>query len=171
MNTDREFESWESCLRRAMPLFGHRNWIVVADAAYPLQSNPGIETVFTGANHSEVLQKVLAAIVSSDHVRAKIYLDAELQLVTEKDAPGVNAIRGEIIRQLAEKNTHSTPHEQIIARLDEAGKLFRILIFKSTLTIPYTSVFLELDCGYWSNEAEMRLRNAQANQTTPIKTR
>ena len=160
-NPDHGFESWESHLRRIMPLFGHRNWIVVADAAYPAQSNPGIETVFTGSNHTDVLGTVLATIAGSKHVRADIYLDAELQLVKEEDAPGVSAVRTEIVRNLEAMNARSLPHEQIIARLDEAGKLFRILIVKSTLTIPYTSVFLELDCGYWSEEAEARLRKAQ----------
>jgi hypothetical protein len=33
-------------------------------------------------------------------------------------------------RHLANKNTRSVAHEQIIARLHEAGRLFRILIFK-----------------------------------------
>jgi hypothetical protein len=28
------------------------------------------------------------------------------------------------------------------------------------MTIPYTSVFFELDCGYWNAEAEVRLRQA-----------
>jgi hypothetical protein len=28
------------------------------------------------------------------------------------------------------------------------------------MTIPYTSVFFELDCGYWNAEAEQRLRQA-----------
>lgn len=165
-NPDREFESWESHLARMMPLFGHRNWIVVADAAYPTQSNPGIETLFTGCDHAEVLDRVLATIAASSHVRATIYLDAELQLVPEEDAPGVSAVRSEITGHLAAKDTRSLAHEQIITRLDEAGKLFRILIFKSTLRIPYTSVFLELDCGYWGEDAEKRLRNAQPNQTT-----
>jgi hypothetical protein len=26
--------------------------------------------------------------------------------------------------------------------------------------LPYTSVFIQLDCGYWSAEAEQRLRAA-----------
>ena len=52
------------------------------------------------------------------------------------------------------------PHEQIIARLDEAAKTFRVLILKTNLTIPYTSVFLQLDCGYWSADSEQRLRAA-----------
>jgi hypothetical protein len=28
------------------------------------------------------------------------------------------------------------------------------------MLIPYTSVFFELDCGYWNAEAEERLREA-----------
>jgi hypothetical protein len=34
------------------------------------------------------------------------------------------------------------------------------LIVKTDMTIPYTSVFFELDCGYWNAEAEQRLRQA-----------
>ena len=30
------------------------------------------------------------------------------------------------------------------------------------MTIPYTSVFFELDCGYWNAGAEQRLREAIA---------
>jgi hypothetical protein len=30
------------------------------------------------------------------------------------------------------------------------------------MTIPYTSVFFELDCGYWSAAAEQRLRKAMS---------
>ena len=163
-NPERESESWESSLKRLLPLYGHRNWIVIADSAYPAQSNPGIETVFTGGEHTEVLKKVLEAIGASIHVRTNVYIDAELKQLAEEDAPGVSALRTEMIRRLAGKNTHELAHEEIIARLDRAGKLFRILILKSTLAIPYSSVFLELDCGYWSAEAEERLRRSQAKE-------
>lgn len=157
--------SWESRLDHVMPLFGHRNWIVVADSAYPAQSNPGIETLFTGSDHVDVLRRVLTAIAGSSHVRANIYLDAELQLVKEEDAPGVNAVRGAITRNLTSGNMHSLPHEKIIARIDEAGRLFHVLVLKSTLTIPYTSIFLELDCSYWNEDAEKRLRKVLPDQT------
>ena len=160
-----EAESWESTFQRLLPLYGHRNWIVIADSAYPAQSNPGIETVFTGGDHTEVLRKVLDAIGASIHVRTNVYVDAELKQVAEEDAPGVTALRKELTRLLAGKNTREHAHEEIIARLDRAGKLFRILILKSTLAIPYSSVFLELDCGYWSEEAEDRLRRVQATET------
>jgi len=45
-------------------------------------------------------------------------------------------------------------------KLDEAGKLFRVLILKTDLVLPYTSVFLQLDCGYWSGDAQKRLEAA-----------
>jgi hypothetical protein len=52
------------------------------------------------------------------------------------------------------------PHEELIGKLDEAAKTFRVLILKTNLTLPYTSVFLELDCGYWDAGSEERLRQA-----------
>jgi hypothetical protein len=31
-------------------------------------------------------------------------------------------------------------------------------MIKTDLTLPYTSVFMELDCGYWSPESEAKMR-------------
>ena len=53
----------------------------------------------------------------------------------------------------------SVPHEELIAKLDGAAKMFRILILKTDMTLPYTSVFVQLDCGYWISDAEKRLRD------------
>ena len=61
-NPDRESESWESSFKQLLLLYGHRNWIVVADSAYPFQWDPGIKTAFTGSDHTEVLKKVLDAV-------------------------------------------------------------------------------------------------------------
>lgn len=151
-------ESWEQSLKRQLPLLGHRNWIVVADSAYPAQSNPGIETIATNADHLLVLKGALNAIDSSRHVRPNIYLDAEFKLVAEQDGRGVTEYRQKLARLIGERETRVLAHDQIIARLDESAKLFRVLILKSRLAIPYTSVFLELDCGYWTPDAEERLR-------------
>lgn len=68
-------QNWKTTRSNQHNLLGHRNWIVVTDLAYPLQSNPG------------------------------------------------NAI-----------------------------------IIKTPLTIPYTSVFLELDCAYWDASREKEIR-------------
>jgi L-fucose mutarotase/ribose pyranase (RbsD/FucU family) len=151
---------WEPELVGRLPLFGHRNWIVVADAAYPAQSKPGIETIVTGADQIHVVQKALEAIAACNHIRANVYTDRELRFVEENDAPGIREYRRQLNALLDNASAKQLPHEEIIAKLDQCAQVFRILILKTNLTIPYTSVFFELDCGYWNAEAEQRLRQA-----------
>ena len=157
---------WKREVKALLPLFGHRNWIVVADSAYPAQSRAGIDTFVSGAGQLEVARGVLGAIAASNHVRANIYLDQELQFVAEADAPGVSRYRTQLAELLKSAKTTTLPHEQIIAMLDQTAQTFRVLIIKTELTIPYTSIFFELDCGYWSAEAEQRLRQSMAASAT-----
>jgi L-fucose mutarotase/ribose pyranase (RbsD/FucU family) len=151
---------WERQFRTLLPLYGHRNWIVVADSAYPAQSRPGIETLVADDEQIPVVRTVLDAITTAPHVHARVYTDRELPFVAETDAPGVADYRRELAEVLAGRPIETLPHEQIIHKLDESAQLFRILILKTDMTIPYTSVFFELDCGYWNAEAEQRLRQA-----------
>ena len=151
---------WKQQLKGLLPLFGHRNWIVVADSAYPAQSRPGIETIVSGADQIEVARRVLDSIAGSRHVGANIYLDQELQFVAETDAHGVSRYRKQLAEMFKSAQTTALPHEQIIAKLDQSAQTFRVLVIKTEMTIPYTSIFFELDCGYWPPEAEQRLRRA-----------
>lgn len=138
----------------------------MADSAYPLQISPGIETVVVDADQLTVVREVIADLAKSKHVRAIVYTDSELSFVPELDAKGVGAYREGLAKMLSGQSAHQTlPHEQILQKLDQAGKSFKILIIKTSLTIPYTSVFFQLDCGYWSSEAEKRLRAAMAAST------
>jgi hypothetical protein len=150
--------AWLATLDERLPLLGHRNWIVVADSAYPWQTSAGIDTVDTGSALIEVLRGVLESVARSRHVRPVVHLDAELPYVAEAQAPGVTAYREALAAALGGLAAVSLPHEEIIARLDTAGRSFRVLLLKTTLTLPYTSVFVRLDCGYWSDEAEKALR-------------
>jgi L-fucose mutarotase/ribose pyranase (RbsD/FucU family) len=151
---------WQTRVRQTMPLMGHRNWIMIVDSAYPLQSSAGVETIETNTDQIEVLKKVLSVIDSSIQVRPIVFMDAELPFVPEKDAPGVTAYRQNINTVLAGQKITSLPHEQIIAKVDEVGKTFHIIVLKTTMTVPYTSVFLQLNCKYWSDEAEAQMRKA-----------
>jgi hypothetical protein len=149
---------WKQKVSDQLPQFGHRNWIVVADSAYPKQNAPGIETIYTGKGQLEVLQTVLDELKGSRHVKPIVMVDAELKEVSEADGPGVDAYRRKLYKMLEGKQFEQMPHEQILARLDKASKMFNILILKTDLTLPYTSVFLQLDCAYWNAEKESRLR-------------
>jgi hypothetical protein len=149
---------WKEVLQDRLPLCGHRNWIVIADSAYPLQSCAGIETVATNADHRVLVETVLAMIRASEHVRPIVYADQELEFVDERDAHGISTYRNWLSHLMSD--VHVLPHEDIISRLDRAGRTFRVLIMKSSLAMPYTSVFFELDCAYWNADAEKRLRSA-----------
>ena len=151
---------WREKLETQIPLLGHRNWIVVADAAYPWQTAPGIETVTANASQVEVVRSVLRLLHHADHVRPTVFTDAEMSHVPETDAKGITVYRDELTKLLEGRTVQSLPHEQIIAKLDEAGKTFHVLLIKTTMTLPYTSVFIQLDCGYWNADAEKRLRDA-----------
>ena len=153
---------WQHILNERLPLLGHRNWIVVADSAYPAQTAPGIETVVSDANQTEVLAGVLSAINQSRHVRPIVYTDKELGLLTEQDAPGVELFRDRLRQMLGGKPAQSIPHLQLISKLDSDSKLFRILLIKTNSTIPYTTVFIQLDCAYWHPEQEKALRQRHA---------
>lgn len=150
--------NWQSRVMQQMPLMGHRNWILIVDSAYPLQASPGIETIETNASHLDVLRYVLGAINNSIHVRPDIYMDSELAFVPDDDAPGASAYRDQIKQVLSAYTIESMPHERVINQIDETSKEFHVLVLKTTMAIPYTSVFIRLDCKYWSADAEKRMR-------------
>lgn len=151
---------WQQKVKDELPLMGHRNWIVIVDSAYPLQSSSGVETVETGADQLAVLDYVLGAINDSKHVRPLVHTDTELKFVPEQEAPGVEQYREAVKARFKALPADSIPHAKLIERLNETGKDFHVLVLKTNMTIPYTSVFLQLDCRYWGAESEARLQAA-----------
>jgi D-ribose pyranose/furanose isomerase RbsD len=154
---------WQSILQQRLPLYGHRNWIVVSDAAFPAYSQNGIETIVVNQDLPSVLNYVAKAIASSKHVRAAAFVDQELQFVEERDYPGVTLLREEINHAFGKSNLSSIPHAEALSKIDDAGKTFRVLFIKTNTTIPYTSVFLRLDCGYMTDEIDAKIKSAVAS--------
>ena len=113
---------WRKLLEQELPLLGHRNWIVIVDSAYPLQSSPGVETIETGASQDEVVRTVLADLSKSKHVAPDVYMDAELPFVPEQGAPGVTVYRAQLPSMLGSLPVQSLPHEQLIKMLPTRGR-------------------------------------------------
>jgi hypothetical protein len=156
--------NWEEILRDRLKLFGHRNWLVIADSAYPAQTRQGVETIVADEEQTVVLSRALEILGGCRHIKATIYADKELQFVLEQDAAGVTAYRQELESLLEGHQMHSVPHDEIISRLDQVAEMFRVLLIKTKMRIPYTSVFFELECGYWDAEPENRLRAAMRSK-------
>ena len=149
-----------SLIQSRLPGLGHRNWIVVADSAYPMQISAGVETITVNADQLSVVKEVLNALAKTKHVRPHIYRDAEMDFVNPKHAPGITAYKRGLDGLLKGQSVDKMLHEDIIGKLDEAGKTFKVLLIKTPLTVPYTSVFFQLECGYWSDAAEKEMRAA-----------
>ncbi len=162
--------NWEEILKDRLQLYGHRNWLVIADSAYPAQSRPAIETIVADEEQTTVLERSSAILGRCKHVKPAIYADEELAFVREEDAPGISSYRERLGSLLPGSEICLLPHEEIISKLDRAGELFRVLVVKTNMRIPYTSVFFELDCGYWNTQAEKRLRAAMKSSGRRRKT-
>ena len=152
--------NWKAKEEATLEQYGHRNWIVIADAAYPKQSNPAIETIVIDASQLEAVKYVSTLIEKATHVEAAIFLDRELTYVSEENAEGVSSYQTDLNKILEGKSVTTLLHEDIIQQLDESAKLFNVLILKTDLTIPYTSVFFQLGCGYWPEKSEQEMRSA-----------
>lgn len=155
---DSNSAQWKTLLAQRLTTYGHRNWIIVADSAFPAYSEAGIETIVVDQDLPSVLDYVVNAISSSKHVRATAFLDQELQFVREDDYPGVMQLRQRIKGALNKATVSTIPHSEVLSKIDAAGKTFRILFIKTNATVPYTSVYMRLDCGYMTDEVERRIR-------------
>jgi len=153
---------WKDKLKKQLPLLGHRNWILIVDKAYPMQSANGITTINTKKDFLDVLKFVLESIKLEKHTSPIIYTDKELTFMDDSLCPGVEKFQKDLKRTLEGSNVNCILHDEVFSKLDKASQLFNVLVIKTECLIPYTSVFFELNCGYWSEEKEKALRNKMA---------
>ncbi len=162
--------NWKDILKDRLALYGHRNWLVIADSAYPAQSRQGIETIAADEELTTVLKETLVILAGCKHIKPNIYADKELSFIGDIDAPGISSYRQELSVLLKEYEIRTLPHDEIISTLDRVGEKFRVLLIKTNMCIPYTSVFLELECGYWNANAEKRLRSSMRSKNSKRQT-
>jgi len=156
-NTDGEV-AWQKVLEQDLHLLGHRNWILVVDKAFPEQSSPGMKYIYVEQDLLPTLQYVLEQVESSTHVKPIIYRDEELSFISEEQVQGISEFRAESEKILSGRSVNTLLHDEVFKMLDESSSLFRVLVIKTNCTIPYTSVFLQMDCSYWNAENEAMLR-------------
>jgi hypothetical protein len=156
--SDPQTSDWKEVLEKDLHLLGHRNWILVVDKAFPEQSSPGMKYIYVEQELLPTLEQVLAALDKSTHVKPIIYQDKELSFITKEQVPGIEAFRSEADEILANKEVNTLLHDEVFSMLDQSSSLFRVLVIKTNCTLPYTSIFMQLDCSYWGAENERILR-------------
>ena len=150
---------WKQKLNSELPLLGHRNWILVVDKAFPLQNADGVVYIDTDEPLLDVLSYTLEQVEGTSHVKPIIYTDMELGYMTTDLVPEIEDFRESLSEIIGESDIRVLLHDSVFVKIDEASKLFKAVVVKTNGTIPYSSVFLELDCKYWSAGKEAQLRD------------
>jgi D-ribose pyranose/furanose isomerase RbsD len=151
-------KDWKLDLDKKISMLGHRNWILVVDKAFPEQNAPGLEYLYANEDLLPVLKEVLAKIKLSSHIKPVIYQDKELGYITEEQVKGVKQFVIASKSIIGDSKVQTMLHDSVFRKLDAESKLFKVLVIKTNETIPYTSVFLQLDCAYWNADKEKQLR-------------
>lgn len=160
-------QNWKDILEEDLHMLGHRNWILVVDKAFPEQSSEGMKYLYVEQDLLPTLEHVLSALDKSTHVKPIIYQDKELAYITEEQVAGIENFRTEVAGILEGRELNTLLHDEVFSLLDESSSLFRVLVIKTNCTLPYTSVFLQLDCSYWGPEQEKALRKAISAREAP----
>ena len=150
--------AWQTAVKKQSAQLGYRNWIVITEASFPAHNRPGLRQVNASAEIPEVLDYVLSVMEQTETVRPQIYLTRELRAVENDFAPGIDDLRKRLTQSLHGHEPTELDQQSLITLLENANRSFDVLIIRTPTALPYSSVFLELQPGYWDVDSETRLR-------------
>jgi len=149
---------WMGKIRQELGYLGARNWVVISEAAFPVQSRSGLRVIQLDADIPEVLEGVEDVIEEKHHLKPRVYVAAELENVPYDYAPGVRAHKKKLQEALHGRETVSLDNSMLMRMLADTGKSYRVLVIKTRTALPYSTIFIELGSGYWDAESESALR-------------
>lgn len=151
---------WKNTIRHELAYLGARNWVVVAEAAFPIQSRRGLRVIQIDADIPDLVDGIEQVIEEKHHVKPRIYVTSEIGNVAYDYAPGVKNYRKQLEVALHGRETLSLDNTMLMRMLNDTTKTYRVLVIKSRTALPYSSVFMELGSGYWDSESESALRKS-----------
>ena len=156
--------TWQAAVDRQAGQLGYRNWIVIAEASFPAHSRPGIRQVNASVEVPEAVDYVLKALEQTENVRPQVYVTRELRSVENDFAPGIDDLRKRTQAALHGHETTELDQQSLLTLMEDANRSFDVLVIRTTTALPYSSVFLELQPGYWDVDSETRLRDKIARE-------
>lgn len=156
--------SWQAAVNRQVGQLGYRNWVVIAEASFPAHNRPGIRQVTTNAEVPEALDYVLSTLEKTENVRAQIYVPREFRSVENDFAPGIDEMRKRLQSAFHGHETTELDQQSLLTLLEDANRSFDVLVIRTPTALPYSSIFLELQPGYWDVDSETKLREKIARE-------
>lgn len=160
---------WLGTLRHELSHLGARNWVVVAEAAFPIHSRRGLRVIELDGKIPDVVDAVERVIEEKCHLKPRIYVATEAASVPYDYAPGIKLYRKELEMALHGRETVQLDHKMLLRMLGNVNQTYRVLVIKTRTALPYTSVFMEMGSGYWDAESESALREVidKHNESKP----
>lgn len=152
-------QDWQGAVVRQASQLGYRNWIVISEASFPAHSRQGVRQVNSTASIPETLDHVLKTLEQTENVRPQIYVTRELRSVENDFAPGIDDFRKKLEGAMHGHETTELDQQSLLTLMEDASRSFDVLVIRTPTALPYTSVFLELQPGYWDVDSETRLRD------------
>jgi len=149
---------WKAEVANQTAQLGYSNWIVIAEASFPAHSRAGIRQVPSNEPIPVVLDEVLKQLETTEHVRPRIYVTLELEAIENDFAPGIDQYRQQLQWALHGYETTKLEQDSLTTLINDARKTFDVLVIRTNTALPYSSIFLELQPGYWDGESEQRMR-------------
>lgn len=155
---------WEARVDTEVKALGYRNWIVIGDSAFPVHARRGIRTLIIDDEIPQVLTGVLNSLEGVQNVTPRMYVSRELRHIPNDRAPGMDQYRRYLESAMRGYPTREMESRSLSLLLEDSSKTFSVLVLKTKTALPYSSVFIELDSGYWDAESERVLRESMATE-------
>jgi len=149
---------WLGSVRHELGYLGARNWVVIAEAAFPTPSRRGLRVIQVDADIPDVLDGLEQVIEEKHHVKPRIYVTREIGQVPYDYAPGIKEHNKQLKEALHGRETVRLDNEMLMSLINNTSKSYRVLVIKTRTALPYSTVFVELGSGYWDAESEAVLR-------------
>lgn len=157
-------QGWRDAVAMQSAQLGYRNWIVIAEASFPAHSRTGVRQITANEEIPTVVDEVLRSLERTEHVTPRIYVAREARAVENDYAPGIDEFHKQLKPALHAHETTELEHESLVTLIEDATKSFDVLVIRTTTALPYTSVFMELQPGYWNSDSESALREKLERQ-------
>lgn len=150
--------AWAKLVNSEIQKLGNFNWIIIADPAFSSLNRNGIITITVDASSYDVLKQVFSTLETNGHVEGKIYVSKESRFLRESETPGIKVFQLLRDHAINGRKVRALDHAALEILIMDAKKKYSVLVIKTNSLLPYSSVFLELESGYWDGESETALR-------------
>ena len=159
-----ETGGWRGAVASQAGQLGYRNWIVIAEASFPAHSRPGVRQINANEEIPVVLDEVLRTLERTEHVTPRIYVSREMSALENDYAPGIDEFRKQLKTAMHAHETTELEHQSLLTLMEDSNKSFEVLVIRTPTALPYSSVFMELQPGYWNSDSESALRDKLERQ-------